>query len=517
MTAADKAAYQAADAARKVCARAARRSAGDSDKDLDSEYASEADFAADRVSFGFVAPDQLQCAAKLSQEFSLRKMARLPCLICGRRTNRKHVRTFEVFPSNGIPKRTFTNMQKRLKPPPPEDPIEDADSLGQPSAAYPAHIVDYYNLPRKLVDLLSESNPQHSIDTSLFSEHFDNMLLYTGALHVYESHQVHSESSVPTEPDITVVTHICTECFNSVTGPSKANNPPKFAIANGLAFGACPVLATSAEWRMVTLCVPKLLTVSVMHNPKRSVLKSHTFLNEQRPGPPATVIPRPFSETGAACKVVFAPLCTPKQKVLELRQYQVRPSYLPVLVFFTVIELLHSSPVSLFQVRIATVLELARWLKVNNHVYAGINIQDKPEDFGLHEPKNDDERLNGVMPDVLVDLANSPDADPSVVSASSLPVDTSESALNNHANVSREDDVVLDDLRRQSDGCVHIRQHSTFVADDTRRVVGAADGLMDGVHRMQSLLQVSDSRAWANEFDRYAWCRSHAELFPNGR
>ena len=209
--------------------------------------------------------------------------------------------------------------------------LDHADSSFQPSPSYPPEIVSYYNVPRAVTDRLShQDSPINISDLPLhllpsITADFDDMLLCTDSLRSYSTSS-NSSSSTPSSA-IVIATHMCQQCLTSLRSSNKANNPPKFAIANGLAFGACPISATTSEWRMVTQCVPKLMTVSVIHNPKRSMLKSHGFLNHQQPGPPVTVIPRPFSSVGSECQVVFAPLCTPLQKLLVLKNYLVRCEY----------------------------------------------------------------------------------------------------------------------------------------------------------------------------------------------
>lgn len=189
---------------------------------------------------------------------------------------------------------------------------------------------------------------------------------------------------------------------------------------------------------------------------------------------------------------------------------------------------MHSLFTLLEQIRVPLVLDLARWLKINNHVYRHVDIQDNPEQFGLRQPQSEEERVEGVLPDVLVDLASPPPAgtQPQQDSAeqpensnndAKQPPGDSDAAASNHSKSTREDASILNELPRDSDGCVHVRQFSTYVADDERRAVGAADGLKERVDRVQKLLQVSDSRKFANEFAAFMWCLVFPLLFPYGR
>jgi hypothetical protein len=112
--------------------------------------------------------------------------------------------------------------------------------------------------------------------------------------------------------------------MHSVIAEQEANTPPKFSLANGLAFEPVPFDLSDAEWRMLTQYLPQLHQVSVVFNPKHKILRSHSFLNSQQPGSPMTQLPRPSDDPNSAeFQVVFAPHCTPAQKaqVLVMKRF----------------------------------------------------------------------------------------------------------------------------------------------------------------------------------------------------
>jgi hypothetical protein len=86
----------------------------------------------------------------------------------------------------------------------------------------------------------------------------------------------------------------CDECHKSLF-EGATYNLPKFAIANGWAFGEIPLalkVLTQAEIRMIT----KAPTTGVIHlvgrNHGRGVLRTHTMTWKAEPKPPALLLPR---------------------------------------------------------------------------------------------------------------------------------------------------------------------------------------------------------------------------------
>ena len=323
----------------------------------------EADRANCQIPQGLNAIDD---TIRLKDQFTMSNLAEQACACCEELIARTDILLFTAFPNNTISAPVKSAITARLKPHP---------SLN-------ADIINHYNLPsyinselHRLGTELSQTNPsppapqQSSLsepvpadpvadiqlpDLSTFHTAFNPILLSPLGAAIWltqsqlstsssSSAQISTASSYPSSSTsesplpadqlvvngrsfrVQIIMRLCSTCLHSLEN-TKQTTPPKFSLANGLAVGPVPFDLSDAEWRMLTQCLPKLVQVSVVSNPKRKILRSHSFLNSQEPGPPVTQLPRPFNdpENSAEFQVIFAPHCTTAQKALVMKRFRVR-------------------------------------------------------------------------------------------------------------------------------------------------------------------------------------------------
>jgi hypothetical protein len=158
-------------------------------------------------------------------------------------------------------------------------------------------------------------------------------------------------------------------------------------------------------------------------------------------------------------------------------------------------------------VRPRKLIQALRWLKVNNPVYANINI--RLGNYGLPEDSEDSEEP--VLPDQ--DFFDSLDATFAAQSSAETS-DPSDAAASNHTNAQREDDDTMALLLRNADGTVQIRQLSAYVSESASD--SSTDSLVERADQLQKFI-VSDAMRFGNEFGETIWIQAFPNLFPFGR